>query len=524
MQRQRIDLETGWVFQQRGKGEAVTLPHCWNVGDTFLDGVAYYRGKGTYTCAFRLAHEDRGSAGEWFLCCEGFYGRGTVELNGKSLGAVDGAYLGFRLNVSGTLHAPGENRLTITLSNKHHRHVLPGIEDPDFVLYGGLAGRVWLERRPALRFVDDSIQIRCVDDVLSISSELHNPDAAESISVRWRILSVDGECVAEMDVGTAGTATVNGLAQFDRWDIDSPVLYTAVGTLSVNGEPVDELRRRFGVRTIEFRKGEGFILNGRRVEIRGCNRHESMPGYGSALPLEQHRADAEAIRDMGLNAVRLAHYPQHPAFLDACDELGILVYAEIATWKSVVTGKWLDAAERQLRGMIQRDRHHASVILWGLGNESRSRQAYERLGAVAHELDPDRFTIYAENHLYRAKRQNALNLVDVWGCNYELDVLDEVSDYCKTGVALVSECSNSPHAVPGDEAMEQDQVERITRDLDTIAAHPACAGFFIWSFQDYATLRKKRYKRHCGLLDAWRKPKLAARMLKERFSGQSSGS
>jgi beta-galactosidase len=249
-----------------------------------------------------------------------------------------------------------------------------------------------------------------------------------------------------------------------------------------------------------------------------------MPGYGSALPHAQHRRDAETIKGMGLNAVRLAHYPQHPAFLDACDELGILVYAEIATWKSVTTGKWLDAAERQLRGMILRDRHHPSIILWGLGNESRSRAAYERLGDIAHELDPDRFTIYAENHLYRAKRENALNLVDVWGCNYELDVLDEVPDYCATGVALVSECSNSPHAVRGDTAMEQDQVERITRDLDTIAAHPACAGFFIWSFQDYATLRKKRYIRHCGLVDAWREPKKAALMLKERFGDKPSPS
>ena len=97
-------------------------------------------------------------------------------------------------------------------------------------------------------------------------------------------------------------------------------------------------------------------------------------------------------------------------------------------------------------------------------------------------------------------------------------MLDEVEDYCATGVALVSECSNSPHALRGDAAMEQDQVDRITRDLDAIAAHPACAGFFIWSFQDYATLRKKRYKRHCGLVDAWRQPKPAAKMLKERFS------
>lgn len=519
MERERIELNDDWCFDQRGARMDVTLPHCWNVDDTFQQGVAYYRGKGSYSRAFTLPGLDESGQGEWFLCSEGFYGRGTVELNGRSLGSVDGAYLGFCLNVSDALEVDGENLLTITLSNKHHRHVLPGIKDPDFVLYGGLAGRVWLERRPPLRFLDDSIHVRCVDDAITIDVDLSQAGAG-NVQVRWQILNTNGDCVAEADAEPGETTRISDLSPFEKWDVDHPVLYTAVGTVSIDGEPADEIRRRFGIRTIEFRNGEGFILNGRRAELRGCNRHESMPGYGSALPLAQHRADAEAIKEMGLNAVRLAHYPQHPAFLDACDELGILVYAEIATWKSVTTGKWLDAAERQLRGMILRDRHHPSVILWGLGNESRSRVAYERLNRVAHELDPDRFTIYAENHLYRAKRQNALNLVDVWGCNYELDVLDEVPDYCGTGVALVSECSNSPHAVRGDEAMEQDQVKRITRDLDAIAAHPACAGFFIWSFQDYATLRKKRYQRHCGLVDAWRHPKPATRMLKERFSDE----
>ncbi len=519
MQRERIDLNEGWLFQQRRKRETVTLPHCWNVDDTFLDGVSYYRGKGAYTCTFTLGPEARSGQGEWFLCSEGFYGRGKVELNGKCLGHVDGAYLGFCINVSDALLVDGENELTITLSNKHHRHVLPGIKDPDFVLYGGLAGRVWLERRPAVHFDDESIHIRCTNDAITIDCRIS--DAASAARVEWQIISANGACVAEAEADAEGHASIDNLSAFERWDVDNPVLYTAVGTLSVDRKPVDWVRKRFGVRTIEFRRGEGFILNGRRVEIRGCNRHESMPGHGSALPLEQHRADAKAIKELGLNAVRLAHYPQHPAFLDACDELGILVYAEIATWKSVTTGKWLSAAERQLRGMILRDRHHPSVILWGLGNESRSRPVYEHLNDIAHELDPDRFTIYAENHLYRAKRQNTLNVADVWGCNYELDVLDEVVDYCATGVALVSECSNSPHTVRGDEPMEQYQVERITRDLDTIAAHPACAGFFIWSFQDYATLRKKRYKRHCGLLDAKRQPKQAAHMLRERFQAPS---
>ena len=153
-----------------------------------------------------------------------------------------------------------------------------------------------------------------------------------------------------------------------------------------------------------------------------------MPGFGNALPVQQHRQDALLIKQMGCNFVRLSHYPQHPAFLDACDELGILVYAEIATWKSVRTGRWLKSACRQMRDMIRRDRNHPSIILWGMGNESRSRKAYAALREIAEQEDGTRAVTYAENHLYRAKREKTVGIPDVWGCNYELDALEEGRD------------------------------------------------------------------------------------------------
>ena len=105
----------------------------------------------------------------------------------------------------------------------------------------------------------------------------------------------------------------------------------------------------------------------------GCNRHECLPGFGNALPVNLHRQDAESIKAAGPNFVRLSHYPQHPEFLNACDQLGVLVYAELASWKSVRGGRWLKAAVRQFGDMIRRDRNHPSVIMWGLGNEGPCR-------------------------------------------------------------------------------------------------------------------------------------------------------
>ena len=180
-----------------------------------------------------------------------------------------------------------------------------------------------------------------------------------------------------------------------------------------------------------------------------------------------HRADAEAITGLGLNFVRLSHYPQSPDFLNACDELGVLVMPEIASWKSVRGGKWLVNAVRQLRGMIARDQHHPSVICWGLGNESRHREAFVRMGDVVRQSDPTRPTIYAENHLYRGRRHRTLDLVDVLGVNYELTELDAARDRSRNQVVLVTEMSNCPRP-RGDRDGEKEQIETLLADLDAL--------------------------------------------------------
>jgi len=275
----------------------------------------------------------------------------------------------------------------------------------------------------------------------------------------------------------------------------------------------------FGFAEAEFRSGQGFFLNGTHTELHGANRHESIPGLGAAIPPELHRRDAEYLKGLGCNFVRLSHYPQHPAFLDACDELGLLVYPEIATWKSVRSNRgWLAAARRQMRVMILRDRHRPSVILWGMGNESRSKKAYHQLGDIVRELDPQRSTIYAENHLYRARRQKIIGMPDVWGTNYELEVLSEAADSSRSGTVIVAECCNHPRSIKGDETEELTQLNTLHRDWEGMADQPYVAGYAVWGLADYATEHDDRFRRLPGLLDAWRRPKMAAELFRARHS------
>ena len=542
-----VDLNQGWAFIQRrasrrwlsGDGDKresiVDLPHCWNAADDFQEGVAYYRGPGSYRKTFSLGPAR--SESQLYFETEGFYGLGDLWVNGRCVASIDGQYLGVSIDVTDAVRYDGDNTIGVRLTNRCGRKALPGIALPDFLLYGGLSGRAKLVWQPRLRFERGGVSV-ITRDVMGPSSHADVDLYAENASDRlrrcvteWRVLDAEGNEQASAHGPELGiqpgersrTAVRLTVPDARLWSPGTPVLYTMEGRVIEDGREVDRMRIRFGFREVEFRPRQGCFVNGVRAPLRGCNRHECQPGYGRALPLAIHAEDAARIRGMGLNFVRLSHYPQHPAFLDACDEQGLLVYAEIASWKSVRGGRWIDLAERQMRGMIRRDRNHPSIILWGLGNEGRHRQAFERLQSCARELDPDRPTIYAENHLYRARRKGTLGIPDVWGTNYELDALEAGCEASRLKNVVISECCNYPHAERGNAEAETLQVAMIADMLERIRGKDWVAGFALWSYNDYGTLRKRRYRRHCGLVDAWRRPKMAAEYLRTLYAGDDSG-
>ncbi len=169
-----------------------------------------------------------------------------------------------------------------------------------------------------------------------------------------------------------------------------------------------------------------------------------------------------------------------------------------------------------MRDLILRDRHRPSIILWGMGNESRSKKAYLQLGDIVRKLDPQRSTIYAENHLYRARRRKIIGMPDVWGTNYELDVLKEAAASSRSGTVIVAECCNHPRSIKGDEHEELTQLNTLERDWEAMADKPYVAGYAVWALSDYATEHRDRFRRLPGLLDAWRRPKMAAELFRAR--------
>ncbi len=523
---QTVELRNGWtVFRGEvgrrwlagldGKGESVVLPHCWNERDTFQMGRHSYVGQGAYRTAFELP--ETSSPDAWHLRSEGFYGLAEIWLDGRRVGRTDGQYLG--LDVPLDPLSPGEHLLAIRLDNRIRRNVLPGFSAPDFLLYGGLVGRVWIERIPQPGFDREALAVRTQIDPAGhgLIGVHHGLADAE---IRVEIFDGSGGLVVHSAPDPTRPAKTELHLEAPRhWSPDTPHLYRAEITLTDGGRVLDAVHLPFGFVTAEFRAGQGFFLNGEPLDLHGANRHESIPGLGAALPPELHRRDAELLKGLGCNFVRLSHYPQHPAFLDACDELGLLVYPEIATWKSVRSSRgWLKAARRQMRELILRDRHRPSIILWGMGNESRSKKAYHQLGDIVRELDPHRSTIYAENHLYRARRKMIIGMPDVWGTNYELDVLQEAAASSRSGTVVVAECCNHPHSVKGDEGEELTQLNTLHGDWEAMADRPYVAGYAVWCLTDYATEHRDRFRRLPGLLDAWRRPKMAAELFRARHS------
>jgi beta-galactosidase len=535
--RVRHEISSGWEFVRgrvgrrwiRGRkkgGEVIDLPHCWNRNDTFQYGRRSYSGRGAYRRILDLPEAPEGP-GCWRLRSEGFYGFGDVWLDGRSIARFDGQYLGFdKALPAGT--PEGRHVLTVRLDNLPQRNVLPGRRDPDFLLYGGLAGRMWVEWVPALHIDTDRVEVVCergpeLAEILELRYGINGLDTApENLHMNWEITTADGEQVAAAGPAPVSESPVTISTMIIDpacWSPDSPQLYWAEGRLDSDVGPLDVVRVRFGITRAEFRPDRGFFLDGTRIDLRGCNRHESIPGLGNALAEELHRADARLLKDYGCNFVRLSHYPQHPAFLDACDELGILVYAEIASWKSVSSSRgWRRAARRQMRDLILRDRHHPSVILWGMGNESRSRAAFLELRDIALELDPARPVTYAENHFYRARREKTVGIPEVWGLNYELDRLEEGRDACSLRNVVVAECCNNPHSIRGNDRAELTQVATLEYEWKIMADRPYVAGHAVWSFSDYATEYRKRYRRQTGLFDAWRRPKMAAELFRARYA------
>lgn len=327
----------------------------------------------------------------------------TVSINGKRLGEYRGGYTPFSFELTSGLNWQGDNVLAVEVDSTERKDIPPFGGEIDYLTFGGIY------RDVQLRFVSDTfienVFAKPVDvlqedrrvDVRCFLNSRRSPAGPLNVTVELR----DGDQVLATTSGELPTTaaphydfSLRNLRAIELWELDRPKLYQVQVTLYAGKELVDQYQTRIGFRQASFRE-DGFHLNGRPLKLRGLNRHQTFPFVGQAMPARVQRRDALILKqEFKCNVVRTSHYPQSPHFLDACDEIGLLVFEEIPGWQHIGDQQWKDLSVRYVEEMIRRDWNHPAIILWGVRvNESRDdHDFYTRTNALAHSLDDSRQT------------------------------------------------------------------------------------------------------------------------------------
>ncbi|WP_345949598.1 glycoside hydrolase family 2 TIM barrel-domain containing protein [Mucilaginibacter sp. PAMB04274] len=337
-----------------------------------------------------------------------------VYLNGKKIISHVGGYLPFTIDIADKVFFDKPNCILVKLNNQDNAAIPPGkpIKDLDFNYYGGIYRNAWLMVQDKL-YISDAVQenLEARGGIMVHTDEANNSKAVITVKtdvrnqyadqqragVKISLLSADGKIVStaqsnEQAVkagGLQGFAQTLTVSKPYLWSTENPYLYRLKVQVLRGNVVVDEQIIRSGIRTIRF-DAAGFYLNERKTFLNGTNRHQEYPLLGYALSDNMQYRDAWKIKDAGFNFVRCSHYPPAPSFLDACDELGILVMDAIPGWQFFGKEDFQKNSLQDIRDMIRRDRNHSSIVLWEASlNETNMAKAYmDTANSIAHRELP----------------------------------------------------------------------------------------------------------------------------------------
>jgi beta-galactosidase len=477
-----------------------------------------------YRRHFKLPEQARGK--RVFVDFEGAMTASVLWINGTRVGEYRGGYTPFSFELTPHLDFSGDNVLAVELDSNERPDIPPFGDEIDYLTFGGIYREVFLRIVPAT-FIENifvrtkdvlgahpSVEVDCslehsepLRDVLTLEAELFDGERSLARSAR-RILpsEVSTEAVAH-------TVRLDQLSDIKLWNLEQPRLYSVRVRLQRGTEVLDEDSRRFGFRDAQF-TDHGFELNGKVIKLRGLDRHQTFPFVGQAMPGRCQRRDAQILRkQLKCNIVRTSHYPQSRHFLDACDELGLLVLEEIPGWQHIGDEQWKELSIDNVRRMIRRDWNHPSIVLWGVRiNESQDdHDFYSRTNALAHQLDPTRQTGGIRDS------QKSEFLEDVFTMNDFGFPLKPPNHSRYLNTEFVG------HTYP---TKTIDNVERLTehtirhaRVHDQLSSNPQYAGGIGWCAFDYNTHGNFGSGDHIcyhGVTDIFREPKPAAGFYKSQ--------
>lgn len=540
----RFYLNDDWLFTEQfedsltapeypeNKLQPVRLPHtCKETPFHYFDESLYQMVSG-YRRHLLIPKDWQGK--QILLTFEGAAHDSTVFCNGKKVGEHHCGYTAFTVDLTDNVLYGQDNLLCVRLDSRENLNVPPFGYVIDYMTYGGIYRDVRLEVKEKVSlsdiFVHTAIDFRSSPVTAQITSEITLTESNENVTIQqyympkntadaqesWNLL-----CEQTISADTACDKVITLTAAITEpllWDTEEANLYILKTQLYQDNTLLDETKTTFGIREAVFKK-DGFYLNGRKVRIRGLNRHQSYPYVGYAMPKSMQKLDADLLKkELGLNAVRTSHYPQSHYFLERCDELGLLVFTEFPGWQHIGDDAWKAQAVANAEDMIRQYRNHPSIILWGIRiNESPDDDAfYEKTNAVAHKLDPSRPTggvrAMKKSHLLEDvyTYNDFLHDGEMPGCDPKKKVTSDMEK-----PYLISEYNGHmyPTKAFDNEERRSEHAIRHANVLDAVAGQPDIAGSFGWCMFDYNTHKDfgsgDRICYH-GVMDMFRNPKLAA--------------
>ncbi|MBU0474327.1 MAG: DUF4982 domain-containing protein [Bacteroidetes bacterium] len=421
------------------KWENVNIPHDWAIAGPFdplgesETAKLPWQGEGWYRKNFNIDKNLEGK--KIYFMFDGIMAFPKIYINGKLAGEWDYGYNSFYIDATDYLSYGNENTIAIHVDTREHEsRWYPGAgiyRKIQMIVANPIHIDVWgtYVSTPA---VDDTWA-----DVKILTSVRNDEFKEKLVTIESTVLSPLGNVVAvakhEEKIQSNSKYEFEQwvtLTSPQRWDVDSPVLYTVKTIIKSNGIDSDTNYTKFGIRTFEFTANDGFHLNGRRLQIKGVNLHHDQGPLGAAFYKRSMQRQLEIMKEMGCNAIRTSHNMPAPELLELCDEMGFLVIDEAYDkWDrkgDFLPGKdFFESAERNITNFVKRDRNHPSIILWSIGNEMRDIQAnangsYNKLVEMISyfkKFDSSRPITMVNDNMESVKYRH-YELIDVHSWNY----------------------------------------------------------------------------------------------------------
>lgn len=369
--------------------EKVTLPHSWNTQDILDDEDGYYRGEGWYKKTMKVpqVYENQ----QVFLLFEGANQVTSLFVNGQTIGEDHiGGYTSFARNITAAIKQ-GDNEITIKVDNAHNDEIVP--QSADFSFYGGIYRDIQLIITKSIHFEVANLGANAVfittpevnekSATISVKSKLVRPKKG-TFYVKQSLFDAKNNLVSELEAKSKFWK--DNFIEFtidkpNLWSPEAPYLYKLVSEIvDKKGTIYDRVENPLGFRWFHFDAKKGFFINGKSTKLIGTNRHQDFYRKANAVSDEIHRNDMKLLKEMGINFLRIAHYPQDPAILEMCNKYGFITTVEIPfVNKAAANENGKQNSLQMLKEMIRFNYNHPAIVAWNLGNET-TMKAPDKLG------------------------------------------------------------------------------------------------------------------------------------------------